>query len=95
MPTKSHAMTALVAKVVDALTKRALATPQVCEGPISCEEVTEAIRLSKRGRTPGSDGPPYEYYKQHSKELTTFLTPMYNELIKLELITHSMTVPWP
>ena len=33
---------------------------------------------------------PYEYYKQHAEELVIFLAPMFNELIKLELLTHSM-----
>ena len=79
-----------LAKVIEALQERALATPEVCEKPISYAEVLEAIRLAKRGKAPGSDGLPHEYYKQHAKELVIFLAPMFNELIKLELLTHSM-----
>ena len=67
-----------------------MATPQLCEKPISVDEVLQAIKLTKRGKAPGSDGIPYEYYKQHADELVIFLAPMFNELVRLELITHSM-----
>ena len=49
-----------------------------------------AIKKSKRGKTPGSDGLPFEYYKQHADELATFLAPMYNQLIRLDMLTLSM-----
>ena len=62
----------------------------MCEERISTEEVLQAISLSKRGKAPGSDGIPYEYYKQHKEELVDFMTQLFNELVELELITHSM-----
>ena len=77
-------------KVLDALRSRTLATPDVCEQPISIDEVIQAIKATKRGKSPGSDGIPYEYYKQHAEELVTFLAPMFNELIRLEILTLTM-----
>ena len=61
-----------LAKVIEALQERTLATPEVCEKPISHAEVLEAIKLTKRGKAPGSDGLPYECYKQHAEELVIF-----------------------
>uniref|UniRef100_A0AAX7UUT1 Reverse transcriptase domain-containing protein n=1 Tax=Astatotilapia calliptera TaxID=8154 RepID=A0AAX7UUT1_ASTCA len=49
------------------------------EQPLSIEEITNAIKLSQTGRSPGPDGFPMEFYKEFSSKLTPILESVYAE----------------
>ena len=63
-PTDSSAQHALLSSLDRQLP---LTAQQSCEGPeegITLEELHTALRMSARGKKPGSDGLPYEFYSQ-------------------------------
>ena len=63
-PTNSSAQHALLSSLDRQLP---LTAQQSCEGPeegITLEELHTALRMSARGKKPGSDGLPYEFYSQ-------------------------------
>ena len=43
------------------------------EGPLLYEEITKALNVCKNGKSPGSDGFSYEFYKFFSVDLQWFL----------------------
>ena len=48
--------------------------------PIELQEISEALRTMKNGKTPGSDGFPAEFYKMFWSELKYFLLRVYKEV---------------
>ncbi|GBG74737.1 hypothetical protein CBR_g19143 [Chara braunii] len=48
--------------------------------PITKEEAEEALKAMANGKTPGNDGLPIEFYRQHWKVLGDDLVEIYNEM---------------
>ena len=53
---------------------------EVCEGDISKAEVFAVMRNLPRGKAPGPDGVPNEYYKTFAKMECGLLAEYYNEV---------------
>ena len=50
-----------------------------CEGPLSLEELTEALRISNKNKTPGPDGQTTEFYGSFWDFLGPLLVDVFNE----------------
>lgn len=53
----------------------------ICEAPLSLQEVTDAIKSLKSNKSPGTDGLSAEFYRTFEKLLTPFLLEVFNESI--------------
>ena len=65
---------------------------QECEGYITKQEYLSAVAKIKNNKSPGPDGMPNEFYKMFSKELSAFLTTVFNECFDKGTITFSQTI---
>ena len=53
-----------------------------CEGPLSLEELTEALRISNKNKTPGPDGLTTEFYSSFWDFLGPLSVDVLNECRK-------------
>ena len=56
---------------------------EALEAPLSCEEVSEALKTLKNGKAAGVDGMPVEVYKCVLQKLLPFFTRVFNTLFEL------------
>lgn len=63
---------------------RTLSSDQVAllDAPITQEEVKIAISSMNKGKSPGSDGLPVEYYKEYTDIITPILTAVFEEAFR-------------
>ena len=61
-----------------------------CEGLLSLNEASEALRLSNRNKTPGSDGLTVEFYSAFWSLLGPLLVDMFNESLAHREVCDSM-----
>ena len=61
-----------------------------CEGPLSLEELTEALRISNKNKTPGPDGLTTELYSSFWDFLGPLLVDVFNECFANGELCHSM-----
>ena len=61
-----------------------------CEGLLSLNEASEALRLSNRNKTPGSDGLTVEFYSAFWSLLGPLLVDMFNESLAHRELCDSM-----
>jgi len=53
-----------------------------CDAPITMNEIVEAIKSLKNGKSPGTDGLTSEFYKLFSKKIASFLLEVFRESIE-------------
>ena len=79
-----------MAQVIQLLTQRQVTSWRVCEGKVTEEELKVVINKTNQSKSPGTDGIPYEYYKQHLEEISPFLVQYYNSIIEQGALGPSM-----
>ena len=62
----------------------------MCEGKITEEELALVVKKCNLNKSPGTDGIPYEYYKQHLSEISPFLVQYYNDILENETLGPTM-----
>ena len=79
-PTDAQSQDALLSSVSQRLSQEAC---QRCEGPqgegIACDEMDEALQSMPKGKRPGSDGLPYEFYMTFWPVLASPLLQVFHE----------------
>jgi len=61
------------------------------DSKILSEEITQAINSMQNGKTPGPDGLPVEFYKTFSAKLSPFLCKLFEEILVIKKLPHTMT----
>lgn len=61
------------------------------DSKISSEEITLAINSMQNGKMPGPDGLPVEFYKTFSAKLAPFLCKLFEEILIMGKLPHTMT----
>jgi len=51
----------------------------ICEGPITIDEIKYVLKKSKNNKSPGTDGIPGEFYKVFLNDISPFLLRSYQE----------------
>lgn len=64
---------------------------ELCDMPISAEEVIKAINHLKNNKSPGTDGLTREFYKLFADDLAPFLLKMFNESIINQCLPPTLT----
>ena len=60
-----------------------------CEGPLTTDEITKAVKKMQNNKTPGPDGIPKEFYKHFWDLLKEHMTDVYNENFDIGNMTES------
>lgn len=55
---------------------------QSLDGPLTSDEVANAVHALQTNKSPGPDGFPVEFYQKFSKDLVPLLLNMYNESLE-------------
>jgi hypothetical protein len=79
-----------MAQVMKLLSEKQVASWKVCEGKITEEELAIVVKKCNLNKSPGTDGIPYEYYKQHLSEASPFLVENYNDILENETLGPTM-----
>ncbi len=58
----------------------------ICEAPLSLQEITDAINSLKNNKSPGTDGLTAEFYKAFNKLLSPVLFEVFKESIERALL---------
>lgn len=61
------------------------------DSPLSTDEINQAIKLMQRGKVPGPDGFPIEFYSTFSAKLVPILKRMYDEILSREELLQTLT----
>ncbi|KAJ1143464.1 hypothetical protein NDU88_009773 [Pleurodeles waltl] len=68
-------------------------------GPVTLEEVTDAILQLSAGKTPGTDGLPMEFYKKYMNILAPQLVELHSEVLQQgplpESLKEALVIPLP
>ena len=57
--------------------------------PITPFEVSEVIEKTKKGKSPGIDGLPYEFYKEFREEISGHLADVFNQILAKGILSES------
>jgi hypothetical protein len=61
------------------------------EDKIRIEEIRAAINASAKGKAPGPDGIPNEWYQEHIEDISPKLERIFNEIYSSKILPESMT----